>query len=189
MDFPPPPPREGRKPSSSSGCLKWGLIGCGGGLGLFLLVAFGIGFYISRHSKDIVATADRNAREAIAVARHSDEKGCVDAASQRMEKSGVISGGVSGAMFLEACLRSSQPTPGFCDDVPPKDEFTRSSAWQQKRCARVAMSPGDNIRCNAVSGVVQRYCTEEGRAKLDPDSAVALLDSMSAALSRRGTTR
>jgi hypothetical protein len=190
MDFPPPPPREARTSSSSAGCLKWGLIGCGAVLGLFILVSVGIGWYVTRHGKEIVAATERAERAGIATARGTDEKGCVDAAERRMEKEGgMLSGGVRGSIFLDACLRSSRPTPGFCDGVPRSDEVMETSQWQQMRCNRSALNPAASVRCNATASAVQRYCRVEGREKADPDSALARLDSTLARLDSMGMAR
>ena len=189
MDFPPPPPRPQGSKSSSGGCLKWGLIGCGGGLGLFLIVAFVMGWYISRHAKDIAAATDQSMRDGIAQARHSDEKGCVDAATKRMEKGSYLTASVQGSLFLAACLRSSQPTAGFCDGVPRTGDFTRTTAWQQQRCSKDVYNPGSSVRCQAVGSAIQRYCADEGRPKESPDAALTHLDSLSAALKSRGRPR
>jgi hypothetical protein len=172
MEFPPPPPRE---PGKSSGCLKYGLIGCGALILLFILISVGTGYYLSRHGGSLMAAGDSAMRAGIETARRSDEKGCVDAAEARMKKGGAFEAGVSGSIFLEACLRSSQPALGFCDSVPPATEFTRSAAWQQSRCGKAALSPGESMRCTSVSGAIQRYCTVDGREKVDPDSALAHL--------------
>jgi hypothetical protein len=174
MEFPPPPPRPAAK--SSSGCLKFGLLGCGGLLLFVVLVGIASAIYISRHGKDIVAGMENAERDGIATARTTDEKGCVAATEARIRKAGVMTSAVSGGVFLQYCLRSSQPTPGFCDGVPPRSDFTRSSAWQQMRCRASSLNPREGMICGAMTPGIQGYCTE-GRAKVDPDSALAQLQA------------
>ncbi|MDB4950172.1 MAG: hypothetical protein JWM27_2821 [Gemmatimonadetes bacterium] len=173
MEFPPPPPRPAQ---SSSGCLKAGLLGCGGVLLLFVLIGVAGGIYFARNGKNIAAGMEDAERAGITTARTTDENGCVAAAEARIRKSGFFTGGVTGGVFLQLCLRSSRPTPGFCDGVPPASDFTRSSAWQRMRCQARSLNPREGMVCGALTPGIQAYCTGS-REKVDPDSALAGLQA------------
>lgn len=63
--------------------------------------------------------------------------------------------------FLEGCLGAAQPSPGFCDEVPPyratmsPDDEARSHAWQRTTCAKEGLDDRD---CRANIRVVQLHC-------------------------------
>ena len=63
--------------------------------------------------------------------------------------------------FLEGCLRTAKPTPGFCDQVPlyratmsPADE-ERSRAYQDAVCRKEGFT---DLNCRAGVRMVQLHC-------------------------------
>lgn len=156
-------------------------------IGLFVLIGMGSAWYVGRHAGELTATVKETARKAIVVGRSTDENGCEAAAEKRMAKAGMLNG-VQSAIFLQACLKVSRPSAGYCDGVPAVNDTSAASAWLQRRCAGFAARPGDNMRCGALASVVQSYCTN-GRPKQDPDSALARLDTMAVPRARPGGTK
>ncbi|PYS62320.1 MAG: hypothetical protein DMF74_13590 [Acidobacteria bacterium] len=74
--------------------------------------------------------------------RKTDNQGCVDESISRYKKEPGFTSTISNAIFMRACLDSSRPTRGFCDDVPRQMEFIKSAQWRVSQCARVPRRPG-----------------------------------------------
>ncbi|HET6763390.1 MAG TPA: hypothetical protein VFH27_06950, partial [Longimicrobiaceae bacterium] len=174
MEFPPPPPPPPKKPV---GCLKIALIGCGALLLMSIVIGGGCAYWFTKHGDELMAGASRAEREGLTAAKSTDEKGCLALAEARIERDGAIRGAVRNGVFIDGCLRGSRETPGFCDGVPPADDFTGSTAWLRMRCQAVSLNPAANARCQVLSQGVQRFCTQK-HEKVDPDSAMAALDEM-----------
>ncbi|HEY8461771.1 MAG TPA: hypothetical protein VIM99_15380, partial [Blastocatellia bacterium] len=62
----------------------------------------------------------------------------------------------STAAFLGVCLQASEPSPGFCDGVPPENEALKSINWRLRKCADAGLQ-GDQ-GCQQLFSVVQKYC-------------------------------
>jgi hypothetical protein len=151
--FPPPPPSE-RKPAS--GCLKYGLIGCGALLVLLVVVAVGGYFWITRNPQ-FGEAAGAATQEGARFGLQADEAACVEAGAGRVGEVGTITAGLAAGAFVRGCLEFSRETPGFCENVPPPTALRRTIAWRQERC-------GDDAACGQVMQIVQTYCAE-GRPK------------------------
>src|SRR6266496_1784249 len=72
---------------------------------------------------------------------------------------------ISTTIFMRACLDSSRPTPGFCDDVPKQTEFIKSAQWRISQCRRVDLASDNN--CQNLFQPVQQFCDERGRKSND----------------------
>src|SRR5438046_6458885 len=91
----------------------------------------GFGIYWWTHNKDaLLARGKEVIAEGRDFGRNSDNKGCVDESVLRYKKDPGISSTISNSIFMNSCLESSRPTPGFCDEVPKETEFVRSAQWR-----------------------------------------------------------
>ena len=151
--LPPPPP-----PAARRGCLRVGLIGCGG---VAVLVVVGIVAWLvwwNRNSDDITASAGAAARDGARFGLVRDEAACFDEARRRAAAAGTtLADNFAVGAFARACMEYSRPAAGFCDSVPPIASIRRTAEWVQQRC-------GTDGGCRNVSQVVQQYCAA-GRPK------------------------
>ncbi|HEX2209700.1 MAG TPA: hypothetical protein VHG93_18610 [Longimicrobium sp.] len=162
--IPPPPPRQ---PGARSGCLRFGLIGCGVLLLLGIAGIVATGMWWKRNRGDIEAQAIVAAREGARYGVSSDEAACFEEAKQRAGGAMTVVGSLSVGAYMRSCLEFSRQTPAFCDDVPPQSALRRTIEWQSARC-------GDDADCRNVTQVVQQYCTD-GRPKRPASDTVRLM--------------
>jgi len=66
-------------------------------------------------------------------------------------------------LFLRACLDSSRPTPGFCDDVPKQLEFIKAAQWQMQQCKQYGLSA--EKQCGQLFTQVQTFCAARTPAR------------------------
>lgn len=154
--FPPPPPPPRGK--GMGGCLKYGLIGCGGLILLVVLAFAAFTFWISRNQPALEEAEQAAAQEGARFGLQSEESECVEAATARTSEGGVLTAALASEAFVSACLRYARETSGFCENVPSPTAIRRTIEWQRERCA------GDPACAQAVTAV-QKYCTD-GREKL-----------------------
>lgn len=169
-DLPPAPPSS----FGGGGCLKWGLIGCGGVIVLLVLLTAGAGFWFRSNRDEFEASGAVAVREGARFGLRADEAGCLAEGERRAAEASGFGGAFSAGGFVRSCLEFSRPTDGFCDNVPPATSIRRSIAWQQERCK------GDR-GCAAVIGLVQSYCTEGRPKRIAADTLAMPGDSSAAA--------
>jgi hypothetical protein len=167
--LPPAPPSSFR----AGGCLKWGLIGCGGLIVLFILAGIGMTLWVRSHSDEFQASGSVAVRQGARFGLQADEAGCLAEGTRRANEASGFSGAFSVGGFMRSCLEFSRPTAGFCENVPPPTAIRRSIAWQQERCK------GDR-GCASVIGVVQNYCSEGRRKRIAADTLTLPPDSSAA---------
>lgn len=156
--FPPPPPASSR--STGSGCLKYGLIGCGALVALLILAGVAGYFWFSRNQPALEEASRGAVQDGARFGVGADEAGCMQEGASRAGGAGGFTGAVAAGAWLRGCLEFSRDTPGFCEDVPPPTAIRRTVEWQRERC-------GADRGCAGVISVVQTYCTE-GRQKRTP---------------------
>lgn len=147
--LPPAPPSSFR----GKGCLKYGLIGCGALVVLFIAAILAGSLWFKRNQDTFAGSTQEGVRFGLV----RDEQACLQEAQRRAAEATTLAGQVGVGQFMRGCLEYSKPTEGFCDDVPPPTSIGRTAAWQSQRC-------GDNVHCRTVIQVVQTYCVE-GRPK------------------------
>lgn len=147
--LPPAPPSSFK----GRGCLKYGLIGCGVLLLLFVVAIVAGGLWFRGNQNEFAESTRQGVRFGLV----RDEEACVQEAQRRAAEATDIAGQVGVGQFMRGCLEYSQPTQGFCDNVPPPTSIGKTAAWQSQRC-------GDNVHCRTVIQVVQTYCVD-GRPK------------------------
>jgi len=84
----------------------------------------------------------------------TDQRGCLTEGLARGKKITDITSQVGNRDFVRGCLRSSQASPGFCDDVPSivGKMFTD---WEAKQCEKIG-SP--TVACQDVMKEVILFC-------------------------------
>ena len=127
-------------------------------VGLLLVVGvIGAGiFWFSRNKDALLAKGKAIIEEGQEAGRHTDNQGCVDQAITRYKTETGFTNGISTSVFMQSCLQSSKPTPGFCDTVPKETEFIKSGQWQLAQCQNVGL--GSDQYCRQLFQTVERFC-------------------------------
>ena len=124
------------------------------------VVAAGV-FWWSRNKDSLIARGKQVVTEGKDFGHKSDNQGCVDESISRYKKEPGFASTISNAIFMRACLESSRPTRGFCEDVPRQIEFLKSAQWRVSQCARVDLEKDSN--CQNLFTPVQQFCDERAR--------------------------
>lgn len=90
----------------------------------------------------------------------ADEAACLKETLARSKEKSGISAIASNAVFLSTCLQKSQPTMGFCDDVPRSNDNEAAKTWMKTKCQDQGQS---EITCGSIYGVVIGHCQSRGR--------------------------
>jgi hypothetical protein len=67
----------------------------------------------------------------------TDQRGCINEGLKRGKKIADITSQVGNRDFVKGCLRSSQPTSGFCDGVP-SILGKLFGDWEEKQCQQIS---------------------------------------------------
>jgi hypothetical protein len=117
--------------------------------------------YVARNKDAWLAKGKEVMTEGRDFGRDSDNQGCVDQSVSRYKKEPGVGSAISTSLFMRACLQSSKPTPGFCNDVPRQTEFIKSAEWRVSQCRHFDLSSDSN--CNNLFAPVQQFCEERAR--------------------------
>jgi hypothetical protein len=90
-----------------------------------------------------------------------DNAACLQESLSRFKRDDSVGGALAARTFLESCLEVSQPTPGFCDNVPREAEIMKMIAWIRNQCSQTGLSRGNN--CQKFFARVQEYCERSNR--------------------------
>jgi hypothetical protein len=140
------------------------------GSAILVIAIVGVGVsWISHRGKEVVGEFVNTSLEAVDKAAYegkefgvnTDQASCIREAFSRQRRINSLTGNIANEFFLESCLEVSQPTAGFCDGVPKRDERLKSLRWQLERCAEVGLKQD---RCLKLFRIVQKYC-EESRSQ------------------------
>ncbi len=118
-------------------------------------------YWISRNKDAWIAKGKEVMTEGRDFGRKSDNQGCVDESISRYKKEPGFTSTISNGIFMRGCLESSQPTLGFCDDVPKQTEFIKSAQWRVSQCTRINLEKDSN--CQNLFTPVQQFCEERAR--------------------------
>ncbi len=118
-------------------------------------------YWISRNKDAWIARGKEVMTEGRDFGRKSDNQGCVDESISRYKKEPGFTSTISNGIFMRGCLESSQPTLGFCDDVPKQTEFIKSAQWRVSQCTRINLEKDSN--CQNLFTPVQQFCEERAR--------------------------
>ena len=130
---------------------------------LLALVGGGCIYALSRYGRQISQGANQSQTEGETFGKSSDEAGCLKEALARNKKSNSITNVVTINVFLGTCLKQSEPTQGFCEGVPSREERDKVKAWAARKCAEVGQR---GLTCEAMFQVVLTHC--EGDEKGNP---------------------
>ena len=127
--------------------------------GLFLLgiiAVAGVVYWVYQNKDRWVQSAERLVKEAKEFGAKTNNEGCLGEALSRYKRDKSIAGRISTQGFLTVCLEASEPSPGFCDGVPPRNEIVKSVNWALKKCAGAGLQ--NDQGCQQILGAVQAYC-------------------------------
>lgn len=122
---------------------------------LLILVGGGCLYALSRYGKEIGEQAKQSQTDGENFGRSTNEAGCLKEALERKKKNSSITNIVSINVFLGTCLKEAEPSPGFCEDVPPRGEKEQIKAWTARKCAETGQA---DITCQAMFQVVLAHC-------------------------------
>ena len=126
-------------------------------LGVIAVVAGGV-YWWSRNKDTLIARGKAEISEGQTLGRSTDNQGCVDQSILRYKKEPGFTNLLATTIYMRSCLDVSRTTPGFCDEVPRQNEFTKSAHWRIAQCAKANLS-GDNY-CQQLFAPVQDFCTK-----------------------------
>jgi hypothetical protein len=91
--------------------------------------------------------------------KKSDQQGCIDEGLSRLKDISPTFSHVpelaEGSVFVEACLKASRSTPGFCDDVPAWWKL-KQLEYEDEQCRKLGLAPGGG--CKTVFGEKWDFC-------------------------------
>jgi hypothetical protein len=128
--------------------------------GLFLLgiiVVGGFVYWVYQNKDKFVQSAERVLKEGKEFGQKTNNEGCINEALSRHKRDKSLTGRVSTSAFLGVCLPVSEPSPGFCDRVPPEKEMLKSINWRLQKCSDAELQ--NDQGCQQLFGVVQKYCS------------------------------
>jgi len=123
---------------------------------LLILGAGGCIYYFSQLGKEV--QQDQKAAEQLG--ETANEDACLKEALARGKGKNVITGTASVSIFLATCLRKASPSPGFCDQVPDRQDKEGSRAWIEAKCKELGQN---SITCGAALGGVIAHCQNRGK--------------------------
>lgn len=127
--------------------------------GLFLLgiiAVTGVVYWVYHNKDRWVQSAQQLAKEAKELGAKTNNAGCLEEALSRYKRDKSFTGRISTQGFLTVCLQASEPSPGFCDGVPPQNEIMKSANWALKKCADAGLQ--NDQGCEQILGAVQAHC-------------------------------
>jgi hypothetical protein len=135
-----------------------------GGLLLLGIIAVAGVVYWVYHNKDrwiqsaqqLEKAAKQFEKEAREFGAKTNNEGCLEETLSRYKRDKSFTGRISTQAFLGFCLQASEPSPGFCDGVPPRNEKMKSTNWALKKCADAGLQ--NDQGCQQIFGSVQAYC-------------------------------
>jgi hypothetical protein len=120
------------------------------------VIIVGVGaYFISTRGGAWLEKGKQSVAEGQNFGKGTDNQGCLNEALSRHRKDPSMGTAIATQVFLTACLPISRETPGFCDEVPGRMEFVKSSQWQIEQCRR------ENLRdsyCPQLFSAVQNFC-------------------------------
>jgi hypothetical protein len=138
------------------------LLVVGGLLVVLIVVAVVAGFFVvRRYGPGLVESGKQTFNEGAEYGQRTDNEGCLNEAAARQARVEGFGDMVKNGIFMQVCLESSRPTPGFCDGVPRQLEVMKGVTWQHEQCKRFGLKPEQ--QCGQLFQGVQRFCEERAR--------------------------
>ena len=134
----------------------------GGLVFVFCLVGAGLLWYWWSHNgRELLEQGQSSIAAGQATGAGTDQQGCLDGALAKLPENTRFSAQLSNTLFLSGCLPAAQPTPGFCDGVPPNGEVMNSVRWRLEKC-KDRPQP-ESQPCGQLYGEVQKFCSRKDR--------------------------
>jgi hypothetical protein len=135
------------------------------------VIAFGV--YWWSHNKDaLLSRGKAQVTQGRGFGLSTDNQGCVDQSIVRYKAEPGFAATIAANLFMQSCLETSRPTPGFCDNVPKEIEFMKSGQWRAAQCKRVDLSADQY--CQQLFSPVQRFCSSFSLCRLKHNLKVEL---------------
>src|SRR5262245_42196666 len=109
-------------------------------IGLVLLVSVATGARVYW----VVRRLDEYTDVGVRCGKGKDNAACLQEALSRLKRDNSLGGALAARTFLESCLEVSQPTQGFCDNVPREAEIMKTITWIHNQCAQAGLSSTEN---------------------------------------------
>lgn len=137
-------------------------------LGLLLAMIVGAGYawlygpeWLESWNETNQQVVEQHKREGAEVGQQTDQQGCFTTALQRVEscKESEFRCTVNSGTFLKACFNESQPTEGFCDQVPAYNESATADdkAWVKDQCMALGVQAKG---CRLLMRQQQQICSQ-----------------------------
>ncbi len=123
---------------------------------LGLLAIGGIYWWVTANKDRLLAVGEEGAREGETFASDREQSECVDEGIRKLSSCNGLMCEAQVKIFTETCIREAEPTPGFCDGVPPKSEIVKASMWAINECSR--RGKPNNQRCTRLVQAVLEAC-------------------------------
>jgi len=123
---------------------------------LGVAVLGGIVWWFASNKDRLLLEGKEAMAEGQAFAASHDQSACVDEALRKGAACSGIMCEVEAKFFTTACIQRAQPTPGFCDGVPPKNEIMKTASWCAHECER--RGKRGNERCGRIVQAVPEAC-------------------------------
>jgi len=127
-------------------------IGCGVAILIPVLAIIGFIFYIYS-DKEYLAQHDAVTLEGKEFGKTTDQNGCIKRGLSWLGevKNPSLKQVTLNGRFVNECLRSSKPSPNFCNGVP--NMLDRE--WKKEQCSLVGR---DDLTCDVVFDEKKSYC-------------------------------
>ena len=131
--------------------LVLGVLACGG-----VLVASKAWFEANKD--ELAAMGIQATEDGEAFGLGVEQAGCVNEGLSRVDSCGELDPMCEApiGIFIEACLGTAAPTPGFCDGVPAPESIVDSATWRVGTCQNLGRA--NDEACGRMLGSVQEYC-------------------------------
>lgn len=129
----------------------------GGAIVCLVCGVFGM-FRAQQFVQEAQAGAEVTIPQADEYARTHDQAACRDESLRRSDLCGLtdLTCLTQASVFIERCLDSCAPTPGFCDGVPSPVEIMASAQWATAQCRELGRA--QDSHCSTLLQAVQRAC-------------------------------
>jgi hypothetical protein len=110
--------------------------------------------YIDKKTRDGIEATEKVRAAGTEVGKTTDEAGCIE---KTFNLEPPFTGFDSSRMFVRECLRSSRPTPDFCNGVPPP---LSNLSWEDAECQRIGR---DTPLCRAAFSGKMWHCEKRDK--------------------------
>ena len=121
-----------------------------------IAIVGGITWWVMANKDRLVSESRDTMAEAKAFAESHDQDACVGEGLRKVAACDGFMCEAQTKIFTTFCLQQAEPTPGFCDGVPPTSEIMNTSRWVVAECERRGKK--GNQRCSRLVQAVPEVC-------------------------------